>query len=107
MLNFKQQMDKDLEIFMNPDEFGENHIINGKTKLIVMANDELLDNAKNTIEGIITGDFLYYIKKEESEDLELIPESYQNFDGYSCLVVSCVDVNGLYKVVLQMNGSGY
>lgn len=105
MLNFKDQIEEDLEIFINPDEFGEYHLIDRTEKLIVMDNNALLDNAKNTIEGTVVGDFLYYIKKEDIE--EPIPESYQEFDGYSCLVVSCTDVGGLYKVILQMNGSNY
>ena len=105
MLNFKEQIEEDLEIFINPDEFGEYHLIDGTEKLIVMDNDALLDNAKNTIDGKNIGDFLYYIKKQDIE--EIIPESYQNFDGYNCIVVSCDDVGGLYKVILQMNGSAY
>lgn len=101
-MSFKDLIKEDLTIFINPDEFGEDHIIDGKVVNVVIDNETLKSRNTNEYDGFIKADILYFAKKEDVLK-EPIPENIQLFDG---ILYKILDVNidsGVYEVILQGN----
>ena len=55
-MTFKEILRKDIEqVFLNPEEFGEEHIVNGKPMMIMIDDNELTEREKRMkshMEGI-------------------------------------------------------
>lgn len=101
-MDFKEQLEYDIEnTFFNNNEFAETHTINGEEIDIILLDNTLKENQKYTEEGLIQGDFVYIVKKDEIEEPQ--PGEYQNFDNYSCVVCDCSNLNLVYKIILQIN----
>lgn len=98
-------MISDLDVFMNRDEFGEIHRINGRDMTVMVDNDRLMERSKNEYDGISVGELMYFVRKEE---LGKRPEegASQIFDGRQMYVFSCREDNGLYEVILSQNRGG-
>jgi hypothetical protein len=105
-MTFKELAEKDLgQTFINPDEFGETHKINGKPAEIVIDNDRLLQRSKKEFDGISIGEVLYYVKKSDFGEK---PEqgTPQNFDGRTMYVFDAREDSGLYEIILHQNRGG-
>lgn len=98
-MNFKEQIKGDLNIFFNPDEFGEEHIINKKTVNIIIDDDELDKRVQKVYDGLIEADVLYFIKVEDIE--EPTPGDIQFLDGIMYTVIKVKNNSGIYEVMLQ------
>ena len=60
--SFKEQIAADLDIFLNPDEFGEYAIVDGVSMCVVMSQDK---RDTNTIDGIISYDAVIMHARED------------------------------------------
>jgi hypothetical protein len=46
-MGFKEQLFKDIgNVFMNPDEFGESHTVDGKKMNVIVDNAEIIERSK-------------------------------------------------------------
>lgn len=103
-MNFKELLKEDLNVFINPDEFGEDHIIDNKIVNIIVDNETLKDRNRKEYDGIVQAEILYFAKKEDLLK-EPIPESVQMFDGIPYIVFDAKLDEGVYEVILQANKS--
>lgn len=103
-MNFKELLKEDLNVFINPDEFGEDHIIDNKIVNIIVDNETLKDRNRKEYDGIVQAEILYFAKKENLLK-EPIPESVQMFDGIPYIIFDAKLDEGVYEVILQANKS--
>lgn len=105
MKSLKEQILSDIDsVFFNLDEFGEEHMIEGKLTNIVVDNEKLqelkLDAAKSgVIQDIDSADTLFFIKKSDIEK-NLNSGSLLNFDGKENVVVSNTEINGVNQIII-------
>jgi hypothetical protein len=101
-MSFKDQVQSDLTVFINDDEFAEPHVIDGRTINVIVDNDRLKERSKKEYDGISVGEILYFVKVE---DFGEHPEqgTPQIFDGRPMYVFDCREDDGMYEVILQQN----
>ena len=64
-MNFKDILQEDNETtFMNPEEYGERHIVNGRSMNIIIDDYGLLERDKYVITDAINEDGIYSISLE-------------------------------------------
>ena len=110
MWTFKEQIAKDIDnVFMNFDEFGEKHVVNGKEMLVIVDNNELIDRErsyqyKNTsyAEGVYIKQMLIYVRASEFGKLPAIGRIII-FDGKNYIVSSAINEDGIYSLSLEAN----
>ncbi len=102
-MNFKEQIEKDLNIFFDPEVFGEYHYIDRKEVLIVIDNELLKIKNEKEYDGIIQADVFYFVKISDID--EPVSGDVQNFDGVLYTVLECKPNNGIYEVTLQGYGT--
>jgi hypothetical protein len=102
MAKLKDLFLSDLSTFINPDEFGEIHNIDGNNVSVIVDNDKLQERRKKEFDGISVGELLYFAKVS---DLTKKPmqDSIQLFDKRPYLVFNVREDNGIYEVILQQN----
>lgn len=69
-MNFKEIIANDLEIFLNPDEFGEIHELEGQPTLIVIDENSFNQfsgtmEMENTMQGIFQSTLTIYVKADD------------------------------------------
>ena len=101
-MNFKEQLNNDLDIFFNPEEFGEDHIIDGKVVNVIVDNETLKSRNKKEYDGIVQADLLYFAKEEDLLK-EPRPDSVQLFDGVPYIIFDAKSDEGVYEIILQSN----
>lgn len=99
-MNFKEQLNEDLNIFFNFEEFGEEHTINTQKLNVIVDNEVLKQRNKKEYDGILQADILYYVK---ASDIIKKPVSgdFQKFDGAPYTVFDVKLDSGIYEVILQ------
>ena len=107
----KEYIGKDLEVFINSDEFAENVVVNGQTVKVMIDNDRLSQKIVKEYDGMVIGDILFFISKEEYEKIHHVsgkpkPNEAIVFDGKPCVIVSVTHNLGLMEFVLQYAGGG-
>lgn len=101
-MNFKDLIKEDSNVFINPEEFGEDHVIDGKIVNVIVDNETLKSRNKKEYDGIVQADLLYFAKEEDLLK-EPIPESVQLFDGIPYVIFDAKLDCGVYEVILQAN----
>lgn len=101
-MSLKEQLKKDFNIFINPDEFADTHRIDGKTLNIVVDDDKLEERKNKNFDGTSVEEVLYYVKADDLGELPSIGSS-QKFDGRYMLVTSARNANGMYEIILSQN----
>ncbi|WP_160688329.1 hypothetical protein [Clostridium sp. C2-6-12] len=101
-MDFKELLKDDLNVFINPDEFGEPHVIDGKVVNIIVDEETLKDRNKKEYDGIVQADVLYFAKEEELMKAPR-PKSIQLFDGVLYEIFDAKLDDGVYEVILQAN----
>lgn len=109
-MTFKEQIALDNKnIFLNFEEFGENHLINGNEMLCIVDNNELIDREKKYrnrngvyADGIYYKELLIYVR---AEDFGLLPAIGRilYFDKKSYLISDAIDEDGIYSLSLEAN----
>ena len=105
-MGFKEQVAADLtRVFMNPEEFGEHHDLDGTACICVVSGDmtekrnAVLHDGRRTPDGL-HGDYLTVCVK--TVDLPRIPKQGTNFkvDGKRYTVDTCTEDMGMLTITL-------
>lgn len=100
--SFKEQIAADLDIFLNPDEFGEYAIVDGVSMCVVMSQDK---RDTNTIDGIISYDAVIMHAREDdlrrlAKGLPVVNRTLM-INGRSYIVTSVKCDMGMASVEMQ------
>lgn len=109
-MTFKEQIAKDnVQVFMNVDEFGDIHTINGKEMPVIVDNNELVDREKryryrNSLyaDGVYLKELLIYVKESDFGALPKIGRII-TYDGKSYIVSDAINEDGIYSLTLEAN----
>lgn len=105
---FRDQLAADLQAtFLNPDEFAEEHTIDGRKLVCMLDDNELLERktvAKDGqhMDGLFLADKLLYLPVAEY-GAPPKPGRMMELDGKVYRVVDVADECGLYSVYLEAN----
>jgi len=105
-LTFKELLCRDIKTaFLNPEEFGELHTVNGKNMLAVIDNDGLSGmkgRANQHMDGIYSGRKLVYVQASNFGNL---PTQGSKFvlDEKSYRIVDVVSEGGIYLITIEAN----
>jgi hypothetical protein len=102
-MGFKEQIQSDLNIFINDNEFAEPHTIDGVQLSVVIDNDRLKERQSHSEYGY-EGDILFFVAKSA---YGAAPASGQviNFDGDIYRVSDVQEDLGMYSITLAGNMS--
>ena len=103
-MNFKELVAQDTKkVFLNPDEFGEEHEIDGKMVMVIVDNNEQIERQKRVVsnsDGVFVKEILFYASKESIGNLPVIGR-VMRFDKKSYAVTDAIDENGIYSISLK------
>lgn len=102
MSAFKDQITKDLDTFFNPDEFMEEHTIDGEPVHVVFGNDELRDRVDKS--GLDLGEILIFVRVDELK-VKPVTGRLLRFDGKIMEIASVFEDSGVYEITLTQNRS--
>ncbi len=106
--SFKDILKNDIKaIFLNPDEFGEEHIVQGKPMIIVLDDMENIEREKKMkpcAGGVYTRQILFYVS---ADDFGPMPAQggLITIDGNRYTVVDATDEAGIYAITVEANRS--
>lgn len=107
-MTFKDIVRADIDnVFINPDEFGTMHMVNGKRTVIVIDNNELIERAKSIkshMDGIYVKTTLIYVKAKDLGPLPAVGSAF-DLDGKIFKVTDATNEDGLYSIHLEANRS--
>ena len=100
-MTFKEQIALDnKQVFLNFDEFGEEHVINGEKMLCIVDNNELIDREKRYrynhslySDGIYIKQLLIYVRAADFGSLPAINRML-TFDKKSYIVTDAINEDG-------------
>jgi len=105
-MGFKEQLQEDMNtVFFNPEEFAEQHLINGDNVNIVVDNDTLAEfftRKQVHVEQIFTDSIMFYVRKCDL-GFEPVPGQYINYDGCGYLITDVKTDDDSYTIVLGAN----
>lgn len=107
-LSFKEILQQDVkQVFLNPEEFGETHLVNGEPMTISLDDIENIEREKRMkshMDGIFTRQVLFYVA---SEDFGPLPNQggIIDLDGQKYTVVDATDECGIYAITMEANRS--
>ncbi len=106
-MTFKEQIKSDIgAVFLNNQEFGEIHSVNGKQINVIIDNSELIERAKITgtaaHDGVYSANTLIFVS---AADMPKRPNvgSLLNLDGLDYKVINCTAEGGVYSIELKAN----
>jgi hypothetical protein len=106
--SFKDILNNDIKaIFLNPEEFGETHTVQGKEMTIVlddMENIEREKKMKSHMDGIYARQMLFYVS---ADDFGPMPAQggLITIDRNRYTVVDATDEAGMYAITVEANRS--
>lgn len=109
-MTFKEQIALDnTQVFMNDDEFGEIHNVNGKDMSVIIDNNELVDREKRYqyrhslyADGVYLKELLIYVKASDFGKLPAVGRVI-TFDSKSYIVSDAINEDGIYSLCLEAN----
>lgn len=104
-MNFKEQIERDLDVFLNLDEFAEVHRVEGVKITVVVDDDQLNKLKQGQILGLVEADMLL-MGRESDFPARLEPGRLLNVDGREMLVTNSGTAEGLVEVALRQNRTG-
>lgn len=108
-MNFKDQLKKDLDIFINPKEFADVHQLGNKDVLMVIQEDSfgdksgLTENFESATQNIYESVKTLFLKASDYRK-PLVGERIKLDGEYHYVVASNIN-GGLLKIVLSSNES--
>ncbi|MCI8950042.1 MAG: hypothetical protein HFG49_08375 [Lachnospiraceae bacterium] len=101
---FKELAFRDINIFLNPEEFGEYHVIDGKRMSVVVDGLEVVERSKKQVEkgridGIYEKQILIYVARSEFGSLPAIGRALK-LDNSIYRVEDAIDEGGIYSITL-------
>ena len=105
MSAFKEMMAADRGIFLNLDEFGEEHVVEGRNITAVLNDETLGESKKGEDIGLAAYDFVLFAREEDLPEQRASGESL-NVNGKECTIVSWKTDVGISSIYLshQMTG---
>jgi len=104
-MNFKELVAQDTKkVFLNPDEFGEEHEVKGDMMLVIVDNNEEIEREKRIsshADGIFLKQVLFYVSATTFGDKLPNIGSVMRFDKKSYTVVDAIDEDGIYSISLR------
>ena len=105
-MTFKEQIRADISaVFLNLEEFGVEHTINGKKMAALVDENELIERekkAKSDMDGVNTKITLIYVRARDFGALP--PVGYAlRLDGSVYRVLDAINEDGLYSITLEAN----
>ena len=106
--SFKEILHRDIKAtFLNLEEFGEEHNINGENMVVIfddIENVEREKQMKSHMDGIFARQKFLYVS---ADDFGPMPaqESIVTVDGKKYIVVEATDEAGVYGITLEANRS--
>lgn len=105
-MTFKEMMRQDIDhVFLNPDEFGEKHTVNGREGISIIFDDiEVLNREKFRKEvkddGTSLSQSMFYVK---ASDFGRLPKTGQQItiDGLNFRVEKAVNEQGIYSITIR------
>jgi hypothetical protein len=106
-MSFKEQIAADMAAFLNVDEFGQIHNIDGNEILLVSDSDltkSRTNSQSNNFDGIYTGEIAIFVR---AADLSSRPVFGQlmRLDGKPYIVSECNENFGILEIKLGANES--
>lgn len=108
-MNFKELIQEDnAEVFINPEEFGEEHVVGGRRMTIVIDDNEMIEREKRMSgsgmedyrQGMYLKELLFYVLADEFGQLPAVGRSLE-LDGKRYIVTDAVDECGIYSISLK------
>lgn len=107
-MSFKEMVQEDIKnIFLNPEEFGETHLVDGKEMTIIIDENELVEREKKIktlAEGLHVKQLLMYVSEEEFGPEPLINRLLE-LDGSYYVVTDVSSEMGIHAISLKENES--
>lgn len=107
-MTFKEVLQRDIKsVFLNFNEFGEYHKINGAEVLVIIDENELTEREKrvrNNEKGLYMRQLLFYVSAEDFGQLPL-PGKVLTLDDRKYRITDAQDEGGIYSVSLEAYGS--
>lgn len=107
-MGFKDMIKEDVkDIFLNPEEFGEPHMVDGKEMTIIIDDNELVEREKKVqtmAEGLHNRQLLIYVSAEDFGPEPLINRLLE-LDGNYYTVTDVSNEGGIYAISLEANES--
>lgn len=105
MTSFKDVLKNDIkQVFLNFDEFGEYHKINGETVLIIIDENELTEREKRIRQGMNVElhkkQLLFYVAAEDFGPLP-VPGRTLDLDGKQYEITDAENEDGIYSINLE------
>lgn len=109
-MTFKEQIEADIKnVFINIDEFGEEHLVNSQKMTVIIDDLEHIDRERRYKyshamygDGVYIRQKLIYVKASDFGALPAIGRSV-TFDGKVYIVTSAINEDGIYSIELEMN----
>ena len=107
--SFKDIVKRDIkQTFLNLEEFGEEHVVNGVTAVVIFDDIENIDREKKMksyADGLHVRQYFLYIA---AEDFGVLPAQGRivTVDSKKYLVVDATEESGIYGITLEANRSG-
>lgn len=107
-MTFKEILRQDTKtVFLNPEEFGEEHIVNGKKMFIIIDDNELTEREKRMkshMDGMYKKQTLIYVSALDFGPLPGIGKPIK-IDGATFIVADSINEGGIYSLHLEANKS--
>lgn len=102
ILNFKEQLQKDINAFFNVNEFADSHNINGEIIDCIIDNERLIERSKKEYDGISVGEILLFAKvadinRELEQGMPII------FDRKQMYIFNIRKDMGIYEIILSQS----
>ena len=109
VMSFKDVLKNDIkQVFLNFEEFGEEHKINGETVLIIIDENELTEREKRIRKGIDVElhkkQLLFYVAAEDFGPLP-VPGRTLELDGKQYVITDAENEDGIYSINLEATRS--
>lgn len=105
-MTFREIVRKDAQaVFFNPEEFGEEHTVNGKRMMIIIDDNELTEREKRVkshMDGIYKKQTLVYVRALDFGPLPGVGKPCV-IDGITFLVADSINEGGVYSLHLEAN----
>lgn len=105
---FKELLRQDVKtVFLNPVEFGEEHMVNGKKMLIIIDDNELTEREKRIqshMDGIYKKQTLIFVSALDYGPLPG-PGKPVVIDNIHLIVTDSMNEGGVYSIHLEANRS--
>lgn len=105
LMTFKELAFQDIQnVFLNPQEFGENHLVDGKEMTVSIDGLEVIERGKRQseqgrIDGIYKRQIIMYVSRAEFGRLPAVGRELR-LDKSIYRVMEAIDEGGMYSITL-------